>query len=390
MEKIFGLIGIFVIVGLVYAFSPNKSKVNWKSVALAFAMQFALAGLLILTPLWKLVEITSAGVNQILSFANEGILFVFGDLFGGWSLFLGGLMPIVFISALTGLAFHFGILQKFVKLVGISVAKLFKVDPIVAVNGVTNMFLGQSDSLFVTKNYLPSAKESVIFATMVGGMTSISVSVVGVYAGMGASMEWILVSIPLTVFSCFVLTQIYMPTEYTDVSNLEVSTEGKGDNFIETMINYGTTGFKGVIGIAIALMVFISFVAFINGLLGIINPHLTIESVLGFFMTPLAWLMGVPSGDVSQVAQLLATKLSLNEAVAFGLPAFASLSVNAKAMMTVALCGFAGFGSIGILIGAYTSIAPNQVKVVAKLGLRALLIATLVNIMSGAVIGLFL
>lgn len=390
MEKILGLLGIAGIVGFVYAISPNKKAVNWKSVGLAFIMQIVLAGALILTPLWKLVEITSAGVTQLLSYANEGISFVFGDLFGSWSLFLGGLMPIVFISALTGLAFHFGILQKFVKLIGKTVAKVFGVDTVVAVNGVTNMFLGQSDSLFVTKNYLPSATESVVFATLVGGMTSISVSVVGLYASMGASMEWILISMPLTVFSAFVLTQIYMPTEYTDVEDIEITTEGKGDNFIETMVNYGNTGFKGVVGITVALLVFISFVAFVNGVLGIINPNITLESIIGLIFYPISLLMGVPVAELGEVSQILASKLVLNEAVAFGLPAFATLSVNAKAMVTVALCGFAGLGSIGILLGAYSSVAPNKVPTVAKLGAKALLIATLVNIMSGAVVGLFL
>lgn len=390
MEKIFGLIGIFGIVGLVYLFSPNKSKVNWKSVGLAFIMQIVLAGALILTPLWKVVEFSSSIVSNLLAYANEGISFVFGDLFGGWSLFLGGLMPIVFLSALTGLAFHFGILQKFVKIIGLTVAKLFKVDPIVAVNGVSNMFLGQSDSLFITRNYLPKASESVIFATLVGGMTSISVSVVGVYTGLGASMEWILVSMPLTVFSCFVLTQLYMPTEYVDANTLEITSEGKGDNFLETMVNYGRTGFDAVVGITIALLVFISFVAFVNGILGALFPALTLQKILGVVFYPLALLMGVPSGEVGVVSQILASKFVLNEAVAFGLPQFATLSANAKAMVTIANCGFAGIGSIGILIGAYTSIAPNKVKTVVKLGFKALLIATLVNIMSGAVIGLFL
>ena len=286
MEKILGLAGIFGIVGLVYAISPNKKAVNWKSAGLAFIMQIVLAGALILTPLWKVVEFSSNIVSNLLAYANEGISFVFGDLFGGWSLFLGGLMPIVFLSALMGLAFHFGILQKFVKIIGLTVAKVFKVDPIVAVNGVTNMFLGQSDSLFITRNYLPKASESVIFATLVGGMTSISVSVVGVYTGMGASMEWILVSMPLTVFSCFVLTQIFMPTEYADVDSLEITTDGKGDNFLETMVNYGRTGFEAVIGITIALLVFISFVAFVNGIIGAVFPALTLEKIIGVVLYP--------------------------------------------------------------------------------------------------------
>ena len=273
---------------------------------------------------------------------------------------------------------------------GLTIAKLFKVDPLVAVNGVANCFLGQSESIFVTKNYLPKASTSVVFATLVGGMTSISVGVIGLYAGYGADISWILVSIPLTVLSALTLLQLYAPTEYKEADDLEISNEGVGVNFIETMVNYGSSGFKGVVGISVALMVFLSFVALINGILGSLGLGLTLESILGVVFYPLALVMGVPSAEVSQVAGILATKLVTNEAVAFGLPAFAMLSVKAKAMMTVALCGFAGFGSIGIMLGGYSAIAPNKVPTVAKLGVKALLLATLVNILSGAVVGLFI
>lgn len=390
MEKIFGIIGIFGIAGLVYYLSPNKKNVDWKSVLMAFMFQFVLAFALIKTPLWKLVQLASDGVTKILGFASEGINFVFGGLVpdGGFVFFINSLLPIVFISSLIGFLFHFGILQKFVKVVGLTIAKLFKVDPIVAVNGVANCFLGQSESLFVTKNYLPKAKDSVIFATLVGGMTSISAGVIGLYAGYGAEITWILVSIPLTVLSTFVLTQLYMPAEYQDVESLEISSEGVGNNFIETMVNYGSSGFKGVIGISVALMVFLSFVALVNGILAPFG--ITLQGVLGVFFSPLAVVMGVPFSEVAEVSQILATKLVTNEAVAFGLPAFAMLSVKAKAMMTIALCGFAGFGSIGILLGGYSAIAPNKLSTVAKLGVKALLLATLVNIMSGAVVGLFI
>lgn len=388
MEKIFAILGIFLIVGFVYAISPNKNKINWKSVATSFVFQIVLAFALIKTPLWRVVELVSGLVNSVLAYAGVGIDFVFGGVSDGFVFFINGLLPIIFISALVGLAFHFGVLQKFVKIVGLTIAKLFKIDPIVAVNGVSNMFLGQSEALFVTKNYLPSAKDSVIFATLVGGMTSISASVVGLYASFGASMEWIIVSIPLTVFSTFVLTQILMPTEYTEVENLEVSSDGVGANFIETMVNYGMAGFKGVVGIMVALIVFLSFVALVNGLLAPLG--VTLEGIIGIIFYPLALVMGVPMAEVGNVAQILATKLVTNEAVAFGLPLFATLGVKAKAMMTVALCGFAGFGSIGILLGGYSAVAPNKTSVVAKLGVKALLIATLVNIMSGAVVGLFL
>lgn len=392
MEKIFAVIGMVLCIGLTFALSKNKKEINWKSVGCAFLGQVILAFLMIKTPLWKVVELLSNGVTWVLNQATEGINFVFGGIIpaGGFVFFINSLLPIVFISSLIGLLFHFGILQKFIALVGNTVARVLKVDTTIAVNGVGNMFLGQSESLFLTKQLLPKASDSVIFATLVGGMTSISAAVVGLYTSYGASMEWILVSMPLTVFSTFALTQILMPTKYDAEAVVEVETTDKGVNAIETMMNYATVGFKGVIGITVALIVFLSVVAMINNFIGIFFPSITLESILGVVFTPLAFLMGVPAEEVGMVSQILATKIVTNEAVAFGLPQFAMLSANTKAMMTTALCGFAGLGSIGILIGGYSAVAPNKVGVVAKLGMKALLTATAVNMLTGAVVGLML
>lgn len=392
MEKIFAVIGMVLCIGLTFALSKNKKEINWKSVGCAFLGQVILAFLMIKTPLWKVIELLSNGVTWVLNQATEGINFVFGGIIpaGGFVFFINSLLPIVFISSLIGLLFHFGILQKFIALVGNTVARVLRVDTTIAVNGVGNMFLGQSESLFLTKQLLPKASDSVIFATLVGGMTSISAAVVGLYTSYGASMEWILVSMPLTVFSTFALTQILMPTKYDAEAVVEVETTDKGVNAIETMMNYATAGFKGVIGITVALIVFLSVVAMINNFIGVFFPSITLESILGVLFTPLAFLMGVPAEEVGMVSQILATKLVTNEAVAFGLPQFAMLSANTKAMMTTALCGFAGLGSIGILIGGYSAVAPNKVGVVAKLGMKALLTATAVNMLTGAVVGFML
>ena len=242
----------------------------------------------------------------------------------------------------------------------------------------------------MTKAHLPKASDSVVFATLVGGMTSISVSVISLYASFGASVEWIIASMPLTVFSTFALTQILMPTKYTKVEEIEIDTTDKGVNVIDTMMNYANGGFKAVIGITVSLLVFLSMVALINGLIGLVAPSFSLERILGILFTPFAVVMGVPKADVSLTSQILATKLITNEAVAFGLPQFAMLGIKAKAMMTTALCGFAGMGSIGMLMGGYMAVAPDKVKVVAKLGVKALLTATAVNMLTGAVVGLML
>lgn len=392
MEKIFAILGIFLCIFITWTCSKNKKEINWKSVGCAFLGQIVLAFLMIKTPLWKVIELLSNGVTWVLNQATAGIDFVFGGIVptGGFVFFINSLLPIIFISALVGIMFHFGILQKFIGAIGNTVARLLRVDTIIAVNGVGNMFLGQTESLFLTKQLLPTASESVIFATLVGGMTSISASVVGLYTSYGADITWILVSMPLTVFSTFTLTQILMPTKYKKDCKVEIETTDKGVNVIETMMNYAMAGFKSVIGITIALIVFLSLIALINNLIGSVTNGITLQSILGVLFTPFAILMGVPSGEVAQVSQILATKLITNEAVAFSLPQFAMLSANAKAMMTTVLCGFAGIGSIGILIGGYSAVAPNRVGVVARLGIKALIVATVVNMLTGAIVGLML
>lgn len=390
MEKILALIGVLVFVGLGYLMSVDKKNINWKSVGIAFVGQFVLALLLIKTPLWEAVSVMSNAVSWLIAQSGEGINFVFGGLVpeGGYVMFINALLPIVFISALMGLMFHFGILQAIIGFIGKTLAKFLDVDTLVAVNNVTNMFFGQSDSLFVTKSYLPKASDSAIFATLVGGMTSISVTVVGLYASMGADMNWIIISLPLTVISTFVLTQIVMPTKYQG-DKIEIEND-KGVNAIETMMKYATTGFQGVIGISVALMVFISIVAMANNFLGLFIDGMTLQKIIGVVFYPLSVLMGVSADELGMVSQILATKFITNEAVAFGMPEFMMLSANCKAMMTIALCGFAGIGSIGILIGSYQAIAPNKVKVVARIGFKALIVATLVNIMTAAVVGIIL
>lgn len=392
MEKMFAIVGIAIFIGIAFLFSSNKKEINWKGIGCAFLGQILLALAMIKTPLWKLVQLLANGITWVLNQANEGIGFVFGGLVphGGFVFFINSLLPIVFISALIGILFHFGILQKFIALIGNTIARVLRVDTTLAVNGVGNMFLGQSEALFLTKQQLPKASESVIFGTLVAGMGSISASVVGLYVGYGASMEWILVSLPLGVLSTLIFTQILMPTKFDASAKVEIESDDKGANVIETMMNYANAGFKSVIGITVALIVFLSVIALTNNFIGLFFDGITLQSILGLVFTPLAFLMGVPAGEVSTVAQILATKFITNEAVAFGLPQFTMLSVNAKAMITVALCGFAGIGSIGILMGGYSAIAPNKLGIVAKLGMKALLTATIVNMFTGAIVGLML
>lgn len=392
MEKLIAILGLLLAYGSVFFMSKRKKDINWKTIAMVLTTQFVFAFVLIKTPAWKLVEWTGQGFSWLIAQSQAGIEFVFGDLATSqFTLFFGGLMPVVFISAFIGVLFHYGILQKGVRLIGVLVAKVFNINPIVAVNSVTNMFLGQSDALFVTRSYLPKASESVIFATLVGGMNSVSVAVLSVYVSQGASMEWIVISLPLTVFTSLALTQIVMPTRYEDASKLVMESDKK-ENVLATMMDFGITGFKAVISIAVALMVFLSAIAFINGIIGAVVDGATLQKIIGVVFYPVAFLMGVPMAELGMVSEILATKLVMNEAVAFGVfnEYLSVMSANTQIMVTVVLSSFAAIGSVGILLGGYSVIAPSRVGYVAKVGMFALLIAFISNLITGTLVGLFL
>lgn len=392
MEKIMAILGMILIIGGAYLFSNNKSEINWKGVGYAFIGQIVLAFIMLKTPLYKVIECISNGVSWLLAQANEGIGFVFGGIVqeGGFVFFINSLLPIVFLSAIIGLLFHFNILQKFISVVGNTIAKIFNVDTTVAVNSVGNMVIGQSESLLLTATQLKAktVKESVIFATIVGGMTSISASVIGLYSGYGALVEYIIISMPLTVLSTLALTQIIMPTKYE--GNEIVVEDEKGANAIDTMMAYANTGFKSVIGITVALIVFLSLVGMVNNLLGLVFDGLTLNKILGVIFYPVSLLMGISPEDASNVATMLGTKLATNEAVAFALPEFTMLSERSKAIMTIVNCSFAGVGSIGIMLGGYSAVAPDKVKIVSKLGVKALLTATAVNLLTGTALSLLI
>lgn len=394
MGNYIGVIAILLFFGMAYLLSNNKKEIHWRTIALAFFIQIIVAFSLLHTNIGTMMlSYATNAVSWVVSNAKAGIEFVFGELAtqNGFVFFLSGLLPIVFISALMGVLFHFGVIQWFVRVVGLLIAKLFNVDVLVSVNAVTNIFLGQTDALTVTKSYLPGANDNAIFATVVGGMTSISVSTMGIYVSFGAKMEYILLSMLLNVFSTLILTQMVRPTTYVNANEMKIESD-RGVNVLDTLMSYAMTGFKIVIGVTVALIAFIGITTMLNGLLGGIFPFLTIEKLLGIIFFPLALVMGIPMSEVSIVSELLATKFFVNEAVAFGKysTVLDDLSERTQAMVTFALCGFAAISSIGIMIGGYSAIAPNKKEYVARIGFLALIVATISNLFTASLVGLLL
>ena len=388
MNKLFALLGIIVFIGITYLFSKNKNNINWKQVLLLLLTAFVMTFVMIKTPIYMAIQWIGNIFSFIIGQSTAGISFVFGGLTDNFVFFLNSLLPIVFVSALLGILFHVGILQKVIEFISKWVARLFKLDGIVVTNAITNAFLGQTEALMPIKSYLPNAKDSVVFATLVLGMSTISVSVFGLYQSYSANIEFILMSIPINIVCALLLTQIFMKSEYDESQIVSVESD-KGLNVLDTMMTYAFAGFRSVIGITVSLIVFLSLVDLINNTLGLINPQLSLQSILGVVYTPIALLMGIPFNEVGMVASIMGTKIVTNEAVAYSQEAYTMLSENTKNIATIGITSFAGIGSVGMLLGTIQVIAPNKAKVVIKLGFQALLIATLASFLSTAIVSLF-
>ena len=389
LSKLFALLGVVIFIGITFLFSKHKNNINWKQVGLLLLSAFILTFIMVKTPVYLVIQFIGNIFSFIVGQSTEGISFVFGGLTDNFVFFLNSLLPIVFISGLVGVLFHFGILQKFIEFISKWVARLFKLDGIVTTNAICNTFLGQTESLLPIKSYLPNAKDSVVFATLVLGMSSISFSVFSLYTSYGANIEFILMSIPINVVCALILCQIFMPSTYDESQIVSVEID-KGMNVLDTATSYAYAGFKVVIGITVSLIFFLSLVELINSTLGLVNPSLSLQSILGIVYTPIALLMGIPLEEVGLVASIMGTKIVTNEVVAYSQEAFTMLSDNTRNIATIGINTFAGIGSVGMLLGTVQVIAPNKAKVVIKLGFQALLISTLASFLSTAIVSLFM
>ena len=389
LQNLMPIIGCIVFIGIAYLFSKEKKNIDWKQILLLVLSAFVLTFVMIKTPLYLVIQWIGDVFGFIVGKSTEGISFVFGGLTDEYVFFLNSLLPIVFISGLVGILFHFGILQKCIEFISKWVARLFKLDGIVTTNAICNTFLGQTESLLPIKSYLPQAKDSVVFATLVLGMSSISFSVFGLYQAYGANIEFILMSIPVNIICALILCQIIMPSKYDETQIVSVETD-KGLNVLDTATSYAFAGFRAVVGITVSLIFFLSLVELVNSTLGLINPGLSLQSILGIVYTPIALLMGIPFNEVGLVASIMGTKIVTNEVVSYSLEEFTMLSENTKNIATIGITTFAGVGSVGMLLGTMQIVAPKKASVVIKLGFKALLVATLASFLSTAIVSVFM
>lgn len=410
MSILMSLLGVCVLLGFAFLLSTNRKAIKPRTVLGALAIQISLGALVLYVPWGRdiLNGITSA-VAHVINYANEGIGFMFGGLVsdkmfevfgGGGFVFAFRVLPVVvFFSALISVLYYFGIMQKVIQVLGGGLRKLLGTSQTESLSATANIFVSQTEAPLVIKPYVASMTRSELFAVMVGGLASIAGSVMAGYASMGVELKYLIAASFMAAPGGLLMAKMIVPETDTPKEDVEVHEDEQSmpANAIDAAATGASNGLKLAVNIGAMLIAFISLIALLNGLVGGVGGwfgygEITIQEILGWVFAPVAWLIGVPSVDIQAVGSLIGQKLILNEFVAYSvfLPNQDSMQPISQAITTFALCGFANFASIAVLLGGLGIIAPSRRQEVAQMGLRAVAAGTLANLMSATIAGLFI
>ena len=436
-----GLIGMATLILISFLLSNNKKEINWKTVGFGLAFQLIIAiGVLKIPFVMKTFEYIGQIFISILKFTQSGTQFLFGDMLNidsfGYIFAFQVLPTIIFFSALTSVLFYLGVIPKVVKAMGWLLSKILHISGAESLSVAGNIFLGQTEAPLLIKAYLEKMNRSEILLVMIGGMATVAGAVLAAYIGFlggdDASSQLfyakhLLAASVMAAPGAIVISKILFPQTNDINTEIKVSQEKIGSNILEAISNGTTEGLKLAINVGAMLLVFIAFIAMINGVLkgfanfdgfaieslnfnwnftslneiianNTIYNGLSLEFILGYIFAPIMWLIGVAREDMTLMGQLLGIKLAASEFV--GYIQLADLKDLANPvhlkyqksviMATYMLCGFANFASIGIQIGGIGSLAPGQRKTLSELGIKALIGGTIASLLSATIAGLII
>lgn len=420
MNTAIGILGIVVLLGIGYLLSENRRAINLRTVVLAFTIELALGGLILYSPAGQHVLFVMAeAVTTVINFNNAGTSFIFGGLVsdkmfeifgsGGFVIALRVLPIIVFFSALSAVLYYLGIMQILVRWVGGALQRLLKTSRAESMNSAANIFLGVTEAPLLVKPYLGSMTRSELFAVLCGGLASIAGTMLVSYASLGVKMEYLLAASFMAAPGGLLFAKLMIPeTQQTaDESGAKPVQENRPANIIDAAAEGAINGLNMALAVGAMLLAFVSLVALLNGLLGGVGgwfglPDLSMELILGYLLSPLAWLMGIPWNEALTSGAIIGQKIVINEFFAYanlaeylkgnevvaatGLP----MTERTQIILSFALCGFANFGTVAIAIGGIGSLIPNRRKEIATLGMKALVAGVLSNLMAATIAGLFI
>jgi CNT family concentrative nucleoside transporter len=402
--------GLCVLLAISWAASEDRAGVRWRLVAAGLVLQVALAALLLLVAPLREALFSLNGALQALERATQaGTTFVFGYLAGGptpfeqsdpaasFVLAFRALPLVLVVSALSALLFHWRVLPAVVRAFGWLLEKTMGVGGATGLAAAANVFVGMVEAPLVVKPYLARLTRAELFMTMACGMATIAGTVMALYAALLApvvpdAIGHILIASIVATPAAITVAALMVPGETTRGEAVAIPRQDAGA--MEAVTRGTIEGVQLLLYIAAMLIVFVALVHLANSLLALVPlaEPLTLQAILGALFAPLAWAAGVPWEEARTAGSLLGTKTVLNEFVAYvemaRLPEGA-LSPRSELLMTYALCGFANFGSLGILIGGMGAMVPERRGEIVALGLKSILAGTIATCMTAAVAGLF-
>ena len=412
-QSLMSVAGILAILAIAFLLSTNRRAIRIRVVGAAFALQAAIAWLVLWTDWGRAgIQTLSNGVANLLGYANKGTEFLFGPsatnpLANTFA--IAALPVIIFFASLVAILYHLGIMQRIVRWVGGAIGWVTGISRVESLSAAANIFVGQSESPLVVRPYLAALPPSRLFTVMSVGMAGVAGTILAAYASLlGQSyLPYLLAAAFMSAPGGILMAKMIMPdepgdTEAAEDANVDVAeTFEEGEqpaNIIMAAAQGAQTGVKLAVAVGAMVLAFVALVALANGLLGGLGnmvgiPDLSFQRLVGYVFQPIMFLIGVPWNEANAAGGLFGTKLVLNEFVAFidlGQMAPAALSDRSRAIITFALCGFANFSSIAIQMAVTGGLAPNQRPVIARLGIRALLAGSLANLMSAALASLML
>jgi len=404
-QRLTGLIGMAVILGIGFALSRNRRSISWRIVGWGLGLQFAFAVFVLRIPIGR--EIFSwlgAVVTKLLSFSYAGSSFVFGKLGEQNSsigvVFAFQVLPaIIFVSALFAIMYYLGIMQVVVKAFAIVMNKVMGASGAESLNVAASIFMGQTEAPLTIRPFLPKMTQSELMTVMTAGMAHVSGSIMAAYIAFGIQAEHLLTAVIMTAPGTIMMSKILEPeTQVPEtLGGVKVDIPRTDVNVVDAASRGTVEGLHLMLNVIAMLISFIALIALTNGIMGAVHGWVPwfpgdIQTVLGWIFRPLAYVMGVPWHDSGTIGGLLGTRMVLNEFIAYAQlgPMKATLSPVSFTIATFALCGFANVSSVGIQIGGIGALAPDRKHDLARLGFRAMIAGTLANFLSATLAGMLL
>ena len=405
MDQLIGVFGIFILLAIAMAMSNNRVAISWRLVFWGLSLQLTFAIIILKTPIgipfFGAIDIF---VKNLLSFSDAGSDFLFKSF--GQNIVEAPLMnfafrilpTLIFFSSLINVLYHLGVMQFLVKSTARIMQKTMGTSGSETLCISGNIFVGQTEAPLLVQPFVSKMTNSELTAVMIGGFATVAGGVMAMYVSMLGNIDGIaghlLAASIMSAPAALVVAKIIYPEieESQTKGDLPISIKNDDDNIMEALSTGATNGMKLAANVAAMLIAFVATIAMVNAVLSLFG--LSLEQILGWIFSPLAWVMGVPWQEAYVVGSLMGKKLVLTELIAFGdLSTLISdnvLSERSAIISSYALCGFANFASIGIQLGGIGGIAPERRKDIAQLGLKTMFGGAIASWLTATIAGLLI